>query len=80
MSCLGASLMAAYVLLMERNRIVQIPLMRKAWYCLLFPLFDLIGLFSTLYALFAKVEWKPIPHTARATMEELEAARNEKHK
>lgn len=77
---LGASLTAAYVLIMERKRIAGMSALRKTAYCVLFPLFDLIGLLSTLYALFARVEWKPIPHTARTSMEELENARGERHK
>ncbi len=35
---------------------------KQAWYCITFPIFDLIGKLTMLMALFMKVDWKPIPH------------------
>lgn len=72
MSCLGASLTAAYVALMERRRIARCGVWKLAFYCAMFPLFDLIGLLSTALALFLKVEWKPIPHRVARSIEEIE--------
>lgn len=53
---------AAYVLFMERKRIMPMKWYKKVWFCITFPIFDYIGRFSTLFALFMRIEWKPIPH------------------
>jgi hypothetical protein len=53
---------AAYVMIAERKRIKKIRWYKKVWYCITFPIFDLIGKLAMLMALFMKVEWKPIPH------------------
>lgn len=68
-------LTAAYVFIMEHRRIMHIKWYKKVWYCLTFPIFDLIGKISMVIALFMKVEWKPIPHNAALSIEEL----NKKH-
>ena len=57
-----AVLVAAYILFMERKHIGYIPWYKKIWFCLTFPLFDVIGRLAMVIALFTKVEWKPIPH------------------
>lgn len=71
-SWVGSVLLAAYVLVMERARLQRLSVGRAALDCLLFPVFDLIGLFSSVAALFVKVEWKPIPHRINRSMEEME--------
>ncbi|MBO5040844.1 MAG: glycosyltransferase family 2 protein [Clostridia bacterium] len=53
---------AAYVLIAERKRIKKMKWYKKVWYCITFPIFDLIGKLTILMALFMKVDWKPIPH------------------
>lgn len=53
---------AAYVLIAERRRIKKMKWYKKVWYCITFPIFDLIGKLAVLMALFIKIEWKPIPH------------------
>lgn len=68
----GSVLLAAYVLVMERARLQRLSVGRAALDCLLFPVFDLIGLFSSVAALLVKVEWKPIPHRINRSMEEME--------
>lgn len=68
----GSALLAAYVLVMEYARLQRLSISKAALACLLFPFFDLIGLFSSVAALFMKVEWKPIPHRINRTMEEIE--------
>ncbi len=55
---------ATYIYIIERKRIEHIPFLKKVWFCLTFPLFDIIGKLSLLIALFKKVEWKEIPHTS----------------
>ncbi len=67
----GRMLTAAYILIMERKRLIPVAWYRKIWFCLMFPLFDSIGTISSLIALFIRVEWKPIPHNAAVRMEEL---------
>ncbi len=62
---------AAYVLFMERKRILHVSFWKKVWYCFTFPVFDLIGKFTSVAALFTRVEWKPIPHNASISIEEV---------
>ncbi len=63
---------AAYIYIMEYKRIKRIKWYKKFWFCLTFPIFDLIGKLSMVIALFIKVEWKPIPHNAAISIEEIE--------
>lgn len=53
---------AAIVLILEQRRIKKMRWYRQVWFCITFPIFDLIGKLTTLMALFMKVDWKPIPH------------------
>ncbi len=73
MGMISRILQAAFIMLVERKRIMPIPWYKKLWFCLMFPLFDIIGTLSSVAALFTRVEWKPIPHKAALAMEELEA-------
>ena len=71
-SYLSNSLVAAYVFIMERKRIPKISLEKKIWFCLTFPLFDLIGKIANLIACLTKVEWKPIKHGVSTNIAEIE--------
>ena len=62
---------AAYIYIIERKHIEHIPFFKKVWYCMTFPIFDIIGKFSLLVALFKKVEWKAIPHTSSVKIEDI---------
>ncbi len=62
---------AAYVYIIEHKRIGHIPLYKKVWFCITFPIFDLIGKLSMLIALFTKVEWKAIPHTSSVNIDDI---------
>ncbi len=53
---------AAYILIIEHKRIKKMKWYKKVWYCITFPIFDLIGKLTMLMACFMKIEWKPIPH------------------
>ena len=64
-------LTAAYIFIIERKRIMPIKWYKKVWFCITFPIFGLIGNLSMLIALFLKVEWKPIPHNAAISIEEV---------
>ena len=55
---------AVYIYFIERKHIEHIPFFKKVWFCITFPIFDIIGKLSLLVALFKKVEWKAIPHTS----------------
>ena len=57
-------LTAIYIFIIEHKRIKKIKFYKKVWYCLTFPLFDVIGKLSTCIAVFKKVEWRPIPHNS----------------
>ncbi len=69
---LGRVFLAVYVFFIERKRIVNLSFFKKCFYSFMFPLFDIIGEFSVLIALFMKVEWKPIPHKSDITINDIE--------
>lgn len=62
---------AIYIFVMEHKRIKHIRWYKKLWYCFTFPLFDLMGRVSFCIALFIKVEWKPIPHNASISIDQI---------
>ncbi len=64
-------LTAAYVFIIEYKRIKPIKWYKKIWFSLTFPIFDIIGRISMCIALFMKVEWKPIPHNAAISIDDL---------
>lgn len=61
-----------YVFVIEHKRIKKIPILKKILFCLTWPCFDSIGRYATYIALFKKVTWKPIPHTSKVTIEDIE--------
>lgn len=65
-------ILAAYIFIAEHKRIMPIKWYKKIWYCITFPIFDLIGKLSLIIALFTKVEWKPIPHHASVRISQIE--------
>lgn len=69
-------LTAVYVYIIEYKRIMHIKWYKKVWYCITFPIFDLIGKLSMIIALFTKVEWKPIPHNASVSISEYNQKKN----
>lgn len=64
-------LVAAYVFIVEHKRIIKIKWYKQVWFCLTFPIFDLIGKLSMCIALFKKVEWKPIPHNSKININDI---------
>lgn len=70
-SYLERTLEAIYVFIIERKRIKKIPLHKKILYCFTWPIFDTIGRYTTFFALFKKIEWKPIPHNSNITIDDL---------
>jgi len=68
---LSSMMMAVYIFFIERKRIVKIPFFKKAFYCVMWPWFDIIGAISVLIAMFSHVEWKPIPHNSDVNIDVL---------
>ena len=60
-----------YVLFVERKRIKKIPLSKIILYSLTWPIFDIVGRYTTYIALFKKVSWKPVPHTSKITIDDI---------
>jgi hypothetical protein len=71
------TLAAVYLFIMERKRIIRIPFYKKVLYTFTWPLFDIIGRYTTYLALFVKVTWKPIPHESKITIEDIERNKQE---
>ncbi len=69
----NGALTAAYIFIVENRRIIKIKWYKRVWFTITFPLFDIIGKISLIIALFAKVEWKTIPHTNSTTIKEMES-------
>ena len=65
-------LSAVYVFIAERKKIIKIPFYKKILYTITWPVFDIIGRWSMYFALFMKVEWKPIPHASRVTIHDID--------
>ncbi len=61
-SYLKTVIVAVYIYIIEYRRIKKFNVFKKMFYCLTFPLFDIIGKISLIIACFSRVEWKPIPH------------------
>ncbi len=60
------------MLIAERKQIKKMKWYKKVWYCLTFPIFDLIGKPIILTALFMRVEWKPLPHKVAVGVDQVE--------
>lgn len=65
-------LAAVYVFVVERKRIIKIPWYKKVLYCITWPTFDIIHRYCLYIAIFKKVTWKPIPHTSKVTIQDIE--------
>lgn len=63
---------AIYLFIVERFRIKKMSFWKKVLYCLTWPIFDIIGRYTTYIALFMKVTWKPIPHNSKVTIDDLD--------
>ena len=67
LSGLGTSLLVGIcnqicVIIIYRKRLGKLPFFKTIFHMVLFPLFDIIGKWTSYIALFKHVEWKPIPH------------------
>ena len=66
---------AVYLFIVEHKNIKPMPLYKKALYTLTWPTFDIIGRWTTYAALFMKVEWKPIPHESKITIDDIKGVK-----
>ena len=62
---------AIYVFIIERKRIKKMSLIKKIYFSFTWPIFDIIGRYTTYIAVFKKVEWKPVPHNSKITIDDL---------
>lgn len=62
---------AVYLFIVEHKNIKPIPFYKKVLYTLTWPTFDIIGRWTTYIAIFMKVEWKPIPHNSKVTIDDI---------
>ena len=62
---------AVYVFIIERKRIKKMSLGKKILYSCTWPIFDIIGRWTTYIAVFKKIEWKEIPHNSDITIDDL---------
>ena len=60
-----------YIVFLERKRIKKMKLNDIFKSSLLFPIFDIVGRYTTYIALFKKIEWKPVPHDSKITIDDL---------
>ncbi len=63
--------MAVYLFIVEQARIKKMSIWKKLLYVFTWPTFDIIGRYTIYIALFKKVEWKPIPHESKVTIDDL---------
>ena len=56
---------------MYRKKIGKLPFFKTLFNAFMFPFFDVIGRWSMYFAVFKKVEWKPIPHDTIMDIEDL---------
>lgn len=62
---------AIYIFIIERKNIKKMSLAKKILYSFTWPTFDIIGRYAIYVALFMKVEWKPIPHESKVTIDDI---------
>ncbi len=65
--------LALYLFITDRKRIKKMSIWKKILYIFTWPTFDIIGRYTTYIALFKKVEWKPIPHESKITIDDLKS-------
>lgn len=64
--------LAAALFILEHKRIKKMSIWKKIFYCITWPIFDIIGRYTQYFAMFMKVTWKPIPHQSKVTIDDIE--------
>jgi cellulose synthase/poly-beta-1,6-N-acetylglucosamine synthase-like glycosyltransferase len=72
----ASSFIAIYLFIVENHRIKKISLGKKIIYTLTWPIFDIIGRYTSYVALFTNVTWKPIPHNSKVTIDDVDTSKN----
>lgn len=70
---------AIYLFVIERKNIKKMSIWKKILYTFTWPIFDIIGRYTTYAALFVKVTWKPIPHGSNITIDDINNDRKKVH-
>ena len=70
---------AIYLFVIERKNIKKMSIWKKILYTFTWPIFDIIGRYTTYAALFVKVAWKPIPHGSKITIDDINNDRKKVH-
>ena len=68
---LSNMILATYVFIIEKKHIKKMKLSKIILSIITFPIFDLIGRYTTYVAVFKKVTWKPIPHNSKINIDDL---------
>ena len=55
----------------RRKRIKKIPLHKIILWSLTWPIFDIVGRYTTYIALFKYVGWKPVAHNSKVTIDDI---------
>ena len=63
--------LAIYLFIIENDRIKKMSIFKKILFVFTWPIFDIIGRYTTYAAFFMKVTWKPIPHESKVTIDDL---------
>ena len=66
--------LAIYLFIVEDDKIKKMSFWKKILYVFTWPTFDIIGRYTMYVAVFKKVEWKPIPHESKVTIDDLGGA------
>ena len=77
---IASVILVAYVMAVESARLPVMSLPRRLFYCLIFPIFEIIGQITMCIAAVSKVEWKPIPHTSATAIREVHRKSSRKEK
>ena len=65
-------------LFLERKRLKKLSIWKVFRYSLLFPIFDIVGRYTTYIGLFKNIEWKPVPHDSKITIDDINKTINKK--
>ena len=66
---------AIYIFFIEHKRIKRISFKNKILFTIMWPTFDIIGKYTMYIAIFKKVEWKPIPHESKITIDDIKGGK-----
>ena len=68
---LGMSFVHGVVAMIRTNKKVKCNFFKRIIYCLVFPIYMMILLFTSVLALFVKVSWKKTPHNCDIAIDEI---------